>query len=140
MDLRDFRLLARTTAKILAAIRCTIGITASVRPSLAVTPWVGAAESRRSSVQVLGRALAGRDLALGAGAILAESDLALAKLVALGAFADGVDFLATLRAFKQLPRVGRVVVLGSTFGALATGLVVAKLLVSDSQQSTGTQG
>jgi hypothetical protein len=79
-------------------------------------------------VQVFARALGGRDLVLGTGALTAESDAALAKIAALGAVADGIDFLATLKDFTRLPRLGRILVLGSTLGACAIGLIAAKVL------------
>lgn len=126
MDLTDLHKLSRLSARALAAMRCGIGVVALTRPSIPASLWVGASESDRFSVQVFARALGGRDLVLGAGALTAESDAALAKFAALGAVADGIDFLATLKDFMRLPRLGRLLVLGSTLGACAIGLIAAK--------------
>lgn len=128
MDVTDLRQLSRVSARLLAVMRCAIGATAIIRPAIAAKPWVGRTESSRTSVQLFGRALGGRDLALGAAAFRASSDRDLARVATLGALADGVDFFATVKDFKRLPRVGRVMVLASTIGACAVGLIAAKVL------------
>jgi hypothetical protein len=138
MDVTDLRQLSRMCARSLAALRCAIGATALVRPAIAAKPWVGATESTRPSLRVFGRALGGRDVALGAGALLAASDVELSRIAALGALADGIDFLATVKDFKRLPRIGRLLVLGSTIGACTIGLTAAKVL-SDEARALKTE-
>ena len=119
---------ASTAAKLLGAVRISVGLGALLSPRRASAPWLGQDESRRSSVRVFARALGGRDLALGAAALAAASDQELKRVCVLGALADGMDFLATLRDFPRLPRVGRWLVLSSTFGAAFSGATCAALL------------
>jgi len=116
---------APCVARLLGAARCIVGLSALSSPRLVSTPWLGRDESRGLPVRISARALGGRDVALGAAALAAHSDEELRRLCALGAAADGVDFLATVRDFPRLPRVGRWLVLCSTFGAALCGAVCA---------------
>src|SRR6516165_152288 len=61
---------ARQVALGLAAARVGVGLTAVVMPKLVARPWVGA-EAEGLGAAVLGRALGGRDIALGLGLLLA---------------------------------------------------------------------
>jgi hypothetical protein len=114
----------RTLALALAATRSLLGATALVAPKLVARPWVGElADDRRA--ELLARALAGRDLALGLGALLSAGDRrTLRSWVAAGGLADAGDVLATLSGWSLLPRRGRVAVLAAA-GAGAAGAVVA---------------
>ncbi len=83
--------------------------------------WTG--EDRGAAV--LGRALAGRDMALGLGAILAmRHDAPVRGWVEAGGLADAIDLAATLLAWRSLPRASRWGVAAVTAG----GAVAARLV------------
>lgn len=118
----------RRGAAALAAARVAIGVGAMVSPALIARPWVGDA-AHEPAGKVLGRALGGRDLALGAGALAALLGAAPAggagTWVGLAALADSCDVLATAAHWGELPTVTRWLVLGSAAGAAVTGGVAA---------------
>lgn len=112
-------------ARALGALRAAIGVSALVAPSLVATPWVGRREAERASVMLFARTLGGRDLALGYGAMMARSRHgALKSWVLLGALADCGDFLATIAAFRSLPRIRRWLILALTAGAAVAGAAI----------------
>jgi hypothetical protein len=141
----------------LAVGRLLVGVTALAAPELLAGTWVGRTENDRTTTSVLGRALGARDLALGAGALLAarsgqrtaarldgsavdgpahnaaELDgsavwTELRRWVALGAVADGVDAVVTLRNWSALPPGYRLLVLGMAGGGAVAGGVAAVAL------------
>ena len=114
MDLPTSRMLAR----LLALGRVGIGLTALVAPTVMTRPWIGEA-ARDKPARLLARTMAGRDIALGVGALraLSFSDQEARPWVALGGMADGVDALATVMAFATLPRRSRWGILAVTVGA-----------------------
>ena len=123
---------SRRCAVALAAGRVVLGVVAVLRPALPARPWVGAADAAGPAGQVLGRALGGRDISLGVGALLALRDegagATVAAWVAAGALADGVDALATLVSWPALPLVGRIGVTGVAGGAAVLGVLAAATL------------
>lgn len=120
---------ARRAAGALAAARALLGVGALVLPRLPAAPWVGAEEARRTSVRLFARTLGGRDLALGLGALAAlAGDGEARRFVEAGALADGCDAAATLLAFTKLPARSRWLVLASTVGAAAAGVLLAPLV------------
>lgn len=120
---------ASITARNLGFLRVAIGVAALALPSLPATPWVGRDESRRTSVRLFARTLGGRDLALGAGAILSSRETsALRRWTTLGALADLGDFVATLMAFRELPKRSRWLILLLTGGAAAVGIGIGRAL------------
>lgn len=116
----------RQLARAVAWGRVAIGAGALVAPTALAIPWVGDAAASPAS-RLLARTMAGRDLALGIGAVraLGRSGDDARVWVALGGTADAVDALATLLAFEQLPRLRRWAVLALTAGAAITSLRVA---------------
>ena len=66
----DIPTLLRRGAGAVAAGRVAIGLTALAWPAVPARPWVGAAADDLAA-RVFGRALGGRDLALGLGALAA---------------------------------------------------------------------
>ena len=83
-------------------------------------PWVGDDDGPGGAV--LGRALGGRDVALGLGLLLAANhDRHLRGWAEAAALADSVDVAATLLAFDRLPRKGCLAVLAAAGGAAAVG-------------------
>lgn len=112
----------------LVVARVALGVTAIARPALVARPWIGD-EARQPGGAVLGRALAGRDVALGIG--LARSwhkRRPFQGWVEAGTLAGLVDKLTTLGAFARLPRRGRWLVLASAGCAAVAGGLVARAL------------
>lgn len=121
----DAPALAQRGAWAVAAARVALGLTALAVPGVAAEPWVGEA-GRGVAGRVFGRSLGGRDLALGAGALWALSRQAAepgaaCAWVAGGAVSDALDVVSTLAGWRELPRVGRWLVLGSSAGAALAG-------------------
>ncbi|MGH2688383.1 MAG: hypothetical protein ACRDKW_06205, partial [Actinomycetota bacterium] len=88
----------------LALARTALGATALVAPEALGRFWVGG-PAGRAGVRVLARALAARDLALGVGALGSlEDPQASRRWLRAGALADAGDALATVLAFRDLPR------------------------------------
>jgi len=116
---------ARSLAAGLAGTRIALGVVAYAVPSLPARPWVGAAADT-VAVTVVGRALGARDVAIGAGALLARRhDAPVRGWVEAGALADAGDLVATLLSFRSLPRTGRWAVLAATLGGVAAGRLLA---------------
>jgi len=115
--------LMRHGARAVAAGRVALGLTALVWPSVPARPWVGGAADELGA-RVFGRALGARDLALGLGALAAlqGSDNGSASAwVAAGALSDALDVVASVASWRELPRVGRWLVVGSAGGAALAG-------------------
>jgi hypothetical protein len=88
--------------------------------------------------RVLGRALGGRDLALGLGAAVSLArGSAQPSWVAAGALADLVDASVTVARFARLPDRGRWVVLASAGGAAVLGLAALAGLRQSQGSSSG---
>lgn len=103
----------------IAVLRTALGATAILRPTLALRPWVGRPGTGPAAV-VLSRAAGARDIALGAGALLAGfrgDDRAVRTWARAGAFCDLADAFITLGAWRDLPSRGRVAVMGAALGA-----------------------
>jgi hypothetical protein len=140
--------LLRTGATAVAAGRVALGLTALAWPSGPARPWVGAAADDLAA-RVFGRALGARDLALGLGALAAlrrsadapasggapagsgGSGGSAAAWVAAGALSDALDVAASLAAWRELPRVGRWLVVASAGGAALAGAAGAVAVRGD---------
>jgi hypothetical protein len=128
----------RRGALALATARTAIGVTALAEPALIARPWVGPAPegAKGAAGRVFGRALGGRDLALGLGALAALQRAPVAghrdaaRWVAVAALADSLDVLATAAAWDDLPTVTRWLVAGSAAAAAAVGAVAAWSLIT----------
>lgn len=96
----------RTAATALALNRIAFGVRFVLQPEEAGATWIGRGAARRPGARVFGRALGARDLALGAGALVAlrggDGDAARAWMAA-HALSDGTDLAATLAAREGLP-------------------------------------
>ena len=123
--------LLRHGARAVAAGRVALGLTALVWPSVPARPWVGGAADELGA-RVFGRALGARDLALGLGALAALQGPAARQgpatgadsasaWVAAGALSDALDVVASLASWRELPRIGRWLVVGSAGGAALAG-------------------
>jgi hypothetical protein len=151
------RALLRRSATAVAAARVAIGVAALVRPDVPSRPWVGTGAGDGPAGlagRVFGRALGGRDLALGLATLVALGRLgggsgapggagepgeraapdapgapeAASLWVAAGALADALDVVTSLLAWRDLPRFSRWLVVGSAAGAALTGAAGALAL------------
>jgi hypothetical protein len=123
----------RRGAVAVAAGRTALGVAALVMPQLIARPWVGSTSG--PAARVLGRALGGRDLALGLGALAALRRMPgtagrAGAWVGVGALADSLDLLATALCWDQLPSAGRWLVASSAGGAALAGAAGAVSLLS----------
>jgi hypothetical protein len=123
--------LLRRGATAVAAGRVALGLTALAWPSVPARPWVGASDG--PATRVFGRALGGRDIALGLGALLAlqrpDTEPGPARAwVAAGALSDALDVVASLSSWRELPRNSRWLVAASAAGAALTGAAGALAL------------
>ena len=120
---------ARRYARLLSYGRIVLGVTALAAPRLPSLPWVGEAESRRSSVQLFARSLGARDVALGLGPVLAlRHDAPARGWIEAGGLADAGDVVGTLAAWRTLPRRTRLVMLAIVSASMAASRVVATSL------------
>ena len=129
MTSTDIPVLLRRGAVAVAAGRVALGLTALAWPSVPARPWVGAAADDLAA-RVFGRALGGRDVALGMGALAALRRPAgepgsASAWVAAGALSDALDVAASLASWRELPRMTRWLVAGSAGGAALTGAAAA---------------
>jgi hypothetical protein len=128
----------RGGATALAAARTAIGVVALAAPTLVTRPWLG--PDRGPAARVLGRALGGRDLALGLGALAALQQPPAGPRsaghpgiwIGVGALSDVMDVLATVAAWDELPPVGRWLVAMSAGGAAMAGAAAAGSLLTGS--------
>lgn len=120
---------ARRWARWLAYGRVGLGVTALVAPRLPATPWVGGADAGRPSAQLLSRALGARDVALGLGPVLALRHGTPARgWVEAGGLADAGDLVATLLAWRHVPRRTRLMMVGIIAGSMAASRLLASSL------------
>lgn len=115
-------------AEALALLRVGLGVAAWVAPERVTDPWVGPSDDPGPRA-VLSRALGARDVALGLGALLAaRGHKGVRGWVEAGGLADAGDLVATLIAFRRLPRLTRWALLAVTGGAVAAAVVLAPSL------------
>ena len=120
--------LARKAALGVAGARVALGLAALAMPGRALRPWIGE-DSERSGAAVIGRALGGRDIALGLGVLVAaRRGGSIRGWTEAAALADLIDTATTAASLGKLPAPGRWLVLASSAGATAVGLASARFL------------
>jgi len=92
-------------------------------PRVLVRAWIGSDDRR---LDVLGRAIGARDLAIGLGGLFAVRRKAHARgWFEAAILSDAVDAVGTLLVFRRLPRLGRWLILAAAItGASASQLAV----------------
>lgn len=115
----------RRAATATAAARIALGACALARPQLPLRPWVGRVAAGSAPVHMLGHALGGRDLALGAGVLAARSAEARRLWLLMSAMADLTDAVVTAGHWSSLPRAGRVSVITAAAGSAVIGVAGA---------------
>ncbi len=116
----------RTVAQVLAAGRAAFGVAMLVAPGRVVAGWVGP-DADRPDFSPIVRGFGARDVALGAGMLVALGDGGKAvRPWVLGSLAgDAADLVAGLAAAKHLPRNGVIGITALAGGAIATGAWLA---------------
>jgi hypothetical protein len=108
-------------ARGLALNRMSFGAGLILAPSVYARSWVGSDAAAQDTTQVLARALGARDLALGAGGLLAlrQGDAQRARRwFAAQGMTDAVDLVATLVA-REVPLPARVFAAAMAAGSTA---------------------
>jgi hypothetical protein len=109
-------------ARFTAACRIAIGAGLLAAPRLAARLWVGG-HSRETSARLFARAVGARDVAIGAGTLLALAEGAPARRwLQAGLLADATDLGATLAAGRELPPAARALVASIAGTATLLGL------------------
>lgn len=115
-------------ATALAAGRVAFGAGLTVAPGPFAGVWIGGRRARDPLTRVICRGFGMRDLALGAGALLAlrRTDFGRPRWwFTAQALADATDMVATIAAWPVLPPRRRVLVAGLAAGSAALGVAVA---------------
>jgi hypothetical protein len=99
---------AARLARLVAVGRIGFGIALVAAPERVTSPWLGK-DSGHVGTQVVTRGLGARDVALGVGALTAQSSQ-LGPWVVAAIAADAADLCGTLAAGDALPRAGRTLV------------------------------
>jgi hypothetical protein len=120
----------RILAGLISVGRLLFGVAFIAQPNLMERAWIGK-QARLPGAQLLARAVGARDLALGLGGLqaLTRNDGSARPWLAAAAVCDAVDFGATWRAGRGIPREARTGVLAiagvfsllSTVAAVTTG-------------------
>ncbi|MFL6073133.1 MAG: hypothetical protein ACJ73S_07010 [Mycobacteriales bacterium] len=123
---------ARRYAALLTTTRTALGVLAVAAPRVPARPWVGP-DADHPAAELFGRAMGGRDLALGLGGLgsLAGPPAATARWLTYGGVADAVDAAVTVAAWRRLPRAGRLLVTAAAAGSAALSFLLAATLDED---------
>ena len=120
----------RFLAQIVALSRAGFGVAMLADPARIGRGWIGA-RGGEQSVQVLTRSLAARDIALGAGALLAARNGGGSGWFAANAFCDAVDLTSALVSRDSLPASGAKATIGLAGASLAACVACAVALARD---------
>lgn len=127
-DLLDsYDLDERDVARLLSFGRIGIGLFVALRPRRAIHLWLG--EAATPGLRHAARSVAGRDIALGIGTLVAlDNDGDVARWLEAQAMSDASDALATATTFKHMPRRRRWLLLALPIAATIVGLSLASEL------------
>ena len=116
----------RSVARITAAGRVAVGAALLLAPQVVTRAWAGPTGALPGA-KLLGRAVGVRDLTLGFGVInaLERGDPRTQDWVRASAVADVGDAVATVLAYRHLPKRSRFGVLAIAAGAAVAGFVAA---------------
>lgn len=120
---------ARRLAQAIALNRVAVGAALMLAPDRAAAVLVGGRDARRPGARLLARGFGARDLALGAGTVLAlrEGDSGRRWLLA-GALSDAVDCAAIVAAGRAVPSLGRYAFPVVAGGAALAGVALERAL------------
>jgi hypothetical protein len=122
-------------ARGLAINRMSFGVGLMLAPGLYARSWVGSAAAREDTTRVLARALGARDLALGAGGLLAlrAGDVERGRRwFAAQGVTDVVDLLATVAA-RDVPLPARIFAGTMAAGSAAIAAAYVRLAPRDAR-------
>lgn len=118
------------TVKAVALGRIGLGISYSLAPTRALRAWPGRAPSRGADgavTRMLARSTGGRDISLGLGLLLAQRHGGPVRgWLEAAMLADVADAVSIVIAFRHLPRVRAVMMLGAALGAAGAGQRLAR--------------
>jgi hypothetical protein len=118
------------TVKAVAFGRIGLGVGYTLTPALALRAWPGRPASTASDgalLRMMARSTGGRDIGLGLGVLFAQKHNAPVRgWLEAAMLADVADAVAILIAFKHLPRVKAVLMLGAALGTAAAGQRLAR--------------
>jgi hypothetical protein len=116
----------RTLAKLLALNRIQYGAGMLLTPERNAKVWVGGRAARRTPTKVMAQALGARDLAMGAGALLALRNPAEARRwFAALALADALDIPVTALGGDEIPFASRAATIAIATVSTAIGVAYA---------------
>jgi len=112
--------------------RLGVGAALVLAPGRVAPLWVGR-DGTRAGTRTIAVALGARDLALGIGTLqaLAAGGDAATPWLRTALLADGADCLATLRARRELPSLGALLVAAMAAGATVAGAWAQGALPAD---------
>lgn len=120
----------RYLAQIVALSRAGFGVAMLVRPARFGEAWIGSRGAERPT-QVLTRSLAARDVALGAGAVLATRNGAGSGWFVANGLCDAVDLASAVVSRDVLPESGANATAALAGASLAACTVFAVALARD---------
>jgi hypothetical protein len=120
----------RRISRWLALGRVSLGAAALLAPGPLARVWIGQ-DSARPGARTLARGMGARDLAIGAGTLIAlRRRGAVRGWLEAGAVADAGDLAATLLSFRDLPAGWRVLVSLAAGTSAAVALAAVRSLSS----------
>jgi hypothetical protein len=118
----------RDTARLLGFARLALGAAMFLAPRKVTRMWTGSDETE-FPVDLVARGMGARDIALGVGTLIAlESGANPRGWLEGGALSDAADAIGTLAAWRDLPGLRRLLLLGSEVGAALLGAQLAAAL------------
>ena len=116
----------RILAGLISLGRFIIGLVFISNPKIMDKAWIGK-QARMPGAQLLSVAVGSRDLMLGAGGLQAavRNDGSAQQWLGAAAVCDAIDFAATYKAGRAIPRSSRTTVLGVAAGAAVLSLIAA---------------